>query len=204
MLRGGRCTLTLTLTLTLGACRRQPTPAIAAMSDCPHLDAVIASAADLLTLANCPTLRSLTIRPGADLALGELRMLTEVTRDVNIGPTVQLSEVSLPALVVIGGTLKVAMNPALGGIFVPALQRAGQIVVEKNASLTTISAPQLQSLRQLTIREHSLLATLLLPKLASVEVMLIAANPALELLLTAPTFQAQNQQITNSPKLLAR
>jgi hypothetical protein len=112
-------------------------------------DARVAAAADLAALARCASLRSLTVRSGAALELAGLTALEAVAGDVSIGPTVAVDLVELRELRRIGGTLRIAGNGALSGVFLPRLETVGRIEIEDNPALTTVAMPQLTQVRGL-------------------------------------------------------
>jgi len=100
---------------------------------------------DIEALAGCTTASAVTIRSGATINLGPLRSLETITGDLMVGPTVGMEELSLLALREVGGSIRVVANGSMRGMFLPRLERAGQISVEGNAGLVTLSLPRLDT-----------------------------------------------------------
>ena len=144
---------------------------------------VLADQADVDRLAGCETLTSVEIRTGAPLSLGALRSLEVITGDLVVGPTVALEELSVLELREIGGTLQVASNAMLRGLFLPRLERAGRVAIEANAALATVSLPRLETVTgSLLVTEDGSLELLTLSALRRVgKDLVITDNPKLAL-----------------------
>lgn len=104
---------------------------------------VLSSQGDVARFAPCTSASGLTIRTGATIDVSPLRALETITGDLTIGPTVGINEISLVELRTIGGSVHVASNGSLRGLFLPRLESAGRISIEANVSLLTISMPRL-------------------------------------------------------------
>jgi hypothetical protein len=154
-------------------------------------------------LAGCPTLPGIVIRTGATIDVGPLKELEEITGDLTIGPTIGLDEVALNNLLRVTGTIRVANNASLRGLFFPRVDRIGRIEVENNVALMSISAPRLTTVdgavvlidnaelelvsapllatvgKELVIAGHAKLTVLEVAHLTSVEATRIEANPKL-------------------------
>ncbi len=98
--------------------------------------------ADVAAFAACKRAAAVTVRTGAALDLSPLR-LESIAGDLVIGPTVGIDTVKLSGLRAVGGSVRIADNALLSGVFLPALERAGRIDMEHNAGVTTISLPRL-------------------------------------------------------------
>jgi hypothetical protein len=152
---------------------------------CPvEREVVLASQAAIARLAGCTTARGLTIRSGGALDVSALRALTTITGDLVIGPTVGVEEITLGALRAVGGTIHVASNGLLQGVYLPQLERAGRIEIDGNASLTTIAAPRLAVVHgALRVTDNASLELLDLSALTSIEqTLVLTGDPKLALL----------------------
>ena len=154
-------------------------------------------------LAGCTQLAGLVIRTGATIDVSPLKELEDITGDLSIGPTVGLDEAAFNGLLRVGGTIRVANNGSLRGLFFPRVERVGRIEIENNAVLASIqltrlaavdgalviadnggleliSAPLLVTIgKELLITGHSKLTLLEMPQLTSVEATRIESNPKL-------------------------
>jgi hypothetical protein len=97
---------------------------------------------DVAAIAACERVGAVTLRSAEKLDTTVLRV-REVAGDLTIGPSVGLEEATFPQLASIAGTLHVAANSNLHGIYLPNLARAGAIDIDGNAALATISLPRL-------------------------------------------------------------
>jgi hypothetical protein len=164
------------------ACGGQPATAV--VPRCPtDRPIVVVRQAQVTELARCATVRGLTIRTGAALDTSALRTLATITGDLVIGPTVGIEEVTLGELRVVEGTLHVAGNGLMQGLFLPKLERAGRIEIDGNVAITTISLPRLVSVHgALRITDNASLELLDLSALASVDQeLVITGDPMLSL-----------------------
>ena len=176
--------------------RLVPISALLVLAGCPGAKApstpscptdrtvVIASQEDVAKVAACTALSSVTIRTGASIDLRGLRALETITGDLAIGPTVGLDEVALPELREVGGTVKIASNGSLHGVFLVRLETAGRFEIESNAALTSIALPRLATTRgSLVIAQNGSLELIDLSELAIVgKDLVIADNPLLTLI----------------------
>jgi hypothetical protein len=172
------CAFAVAALVSTGCGARPITPA----TGCHQVGAARVSAPeDLAALASCVSLRGLTVRSGAVLDLARLVALEAIDGDVSIGPTVGLELVELPNLRRVAGTLRIAGNGALSGVFLPRLEAAGEIEIEDNPTLTTVAMPQLarvsgrlrmshdgdlEAVSMNALRDVGELALLALPKLS--------------------------------------
>ena len=97
---------------------------------------------DIAAIAACERTGAITLRSGEKLDLSVLRV-REIAGDLAIGPSVGLEEATFPQLATIAGTLRVAANSNLHGIYLPNLTHAGAVDIDGNAALATISLPRL-------------------------------------------------------------
>jgi len=145
---------------------------------------MIAGQDDVEALAGCTTASAVTIRSGATINLGPLRALETITGDLTVGPTVGMEELSLAELREVGGSIKVVANGSLRGMFLPRLERAGQIGVEGNAGVVTVSMPRLERVAgSLVIADDGSLELIDLSGLVTVgKDLVITRNPVLALI----------------------
>src|SRR5215207_11207118 len=131
--------------LVLAACGGAP--AKRAQPQC-NADAniVLAGQDDVFAAAGCLTIQSLTVRTGAALDLSALSKLHVVLGELRIGPTVGLVELRLPEPHS-AGTITIAGNHDVHGVFLPKLVSAGNVTVEGNVAMTTLSMPRLAKVR---------------------------------------------------------
>ena len=98
-----------------------------------------------------------------------LERLQRIAGDLTVGPSVGLSELSLRAVREIGGTIKIAGNANLMGVFLPQLARAAAFDIGGNVALTTVSMPRLESTGALAIVDNSALELVDLTALGAVD-----------------------------------
>lgn len=166
----------------LAACG--PAPARPAAASCPaDRMIVLASQADVARIASCQVAPGVLVRTGAALDLSALRALTAITGDLVIGPTVGIEEVSLGALRRVDGALRVVSNGLLHGLYLPRLERAGDIAIAGNAAIATISLPRLAQVRgALHITDNASLELVDVSALATIgRELVLAGNPRLSL-----------------------
>jgi len=158
---------------------------------------------DVNRLAGCEVLRGIVIRSGAQLELSPLRELEEVTGDISIGPTIGLDEVAFNGLVKVGGTIRVATNNSLRGLFFPRLERAGRIEIENNVALATISVPRLTEVQgALVIADNAGLELISAPVLHAVRnELVIAGHTRLELVEMSKLTTVAAVRVEGNPKL---
>jgi hypothetical protein len=168
--------------LALAACGA--TRAAPAAPSCPtDRTVVLASQADIARLARCTTARGVTIRSGAALDTSVLHALATITGDLAIGPTVGTEEITFGELRVVGGTIRVAGNGLMQGLFLPRLERAGRIEIDGNVAITTVSLPKLTAVHgALRITDNARLELVDIPRLAAIDQELVlTGNPQLTL-----------------------
>ena len=189
------------LALALAACGA--TPGVPAAPSCPtDRTVVLASQADLARLARCTTARGITIRSGAALDTSALHALATLTGDLVIGPTVGTSKITLGELRVIGGTLRVAGNSLMQGLFLPKLERAGRIEIEDNAAVATLSLPKLAVVHgALRITGNASLELVDLSALAAIDQELVLTGDPELALVEAPALEAAASAQIEVPKL---
>jgi len=131
---------------------------------------------DVAAFARCERTGAITVRSAEKLDLTALRV-SAIAGDLTIGPSVGLEEATFPQLATIAGTLHVAANSNLHGIYIPNLARAGAVDIDGNAALATIS----------------------LPRLAEVAgALTVTANPSLELLDLSAFVHAASETIARN------
>jgi hypothetical protein len=156
---------------------------------------------EVARFAGCTKAAGVTIRTGATIDVTPLRELEEITGDLSIGPTVGLDSVAFNGLLRVGGTIRVASNGSLRGLFFPRLEHVGRIEVDGNVVLSTISLPRLADVQgsmvitdnhglellsagmlttigsELVIVGHPKLDLVELPRLARMEAVRVEENP---------------------------
>jgi hypothetical protein len=178
-------------------------PVRAAAPSCPSAAIVVlASQADIARIAPCATLAGVVIRSGAALDTSVLRALTTITGDLVVGPTVGIHEVALGELRVVEGAIRVANNGLLQGLFLPKLERAGQIDIDGNVAVTTISLPRLADVRgALRITSNASLEVVDMPMLQTIaNELVLAGAPELTLVDASQLTRAASVSL-DAPKL---
>lgn len=137
--------------------------------------------ADVAAFASCTRASAVVVRTGAALDLSRLRQLETITGDLVIGPTVGIETLDLAGLRAVGGTVRIADNALLAGVFLPLLERAGRIEIDHDASITTISLPRLAQVSgAVVIAENHQLELVDVSSLATVgDELAIVGNPRL-------------------------
>jgi hypothetical protein len=161
----------------------QPAPGRPAAPDCPAGDVVVRVDEEAAALAGCAA----------------------ITGDLVIGPSFALSSVTaLERIEEVGGSLEIASNAALAGVFLPGLRRVagsvtiesnlqaetvslhhlidvgGDLVVEGNRSLVRLDLSALATVRgRLQVSDHPVLDSVSLDALASAGDLAIEGNPGL-------------------------
>lgn len=158
---------------------------------------------DVANAAGCKRASGVTIRTGATVDVGPLHELAEIAGDLSIGPTVGIDEVALIGLVHVGGTIHVAYNGSLRGLFLPRLVEAGRIEIDGNVSLNTISVPNLaRVLGAFVITDNHALELLDISALVTVgKELVIAGHPRLSLVELRHFGHADTVRIEGDPKL---
>jgi hypothetical protein len=156
---------------------------------------------DVAKFKGCTRASGVAIRTGATIDVSPLHELEEISGDLVIGPTVGIDSVAFNGLLRVGGTIRVASNGSLHGLFLPRLEQVGRIEIDGNVVLTTISVPRLTAVQgavvvtdnhglelvsatllqsiggELVIAEHPRLSLLELPRLSRVSTVRIENNP---------------------------
>lgn len=189
----------------LGALACGRAPAIPAAARCSADRAVVlASRGDVARIAGCTELRGVTVRTGGALDLSALRALTAISGDLVIGPTVGIEQVTLGALRRVDGTIRVASNGLLQGLYLPRLERTGEVAIEGNAAITTISLPRLTAVGgALHITGNASLELVDLSALATVGRELVLAGGARLTLVEAEQFERAAEVRIDAPNLPA-
>lgn len=195
--------LVLVLGVAQGGC---PGSRTAGTPSCPQdRTVVIGSQDDVKRHAACETLSSLTVRTGAPVDLTPMSTLETISGDLDVGPTVGVEELKLSNVREVGGTVRIASNTSLHGLFLPRLEKAGRIEVESNASLTTIALPRLTNVAgAFVVSANSLLEIVDISELASVgKDLVITDNPSLTLIEGGKLGTVQELRIERNKKLPA-
>lgn len=191
--------------ITVAACRHHAAVVTRPLAPaaCKQAHIVATNTASLQPFVACHEIASLTARSGAEIDFSVLANLVTVHGDVRIGPSVAISEIALPTVQAIEGTLRVASNTALTGVFVSRLQRVGAMEFSDNAALATISLARLQSVAgDVTVQRNGDLSTVLAPGLTHVTGRFrLAASRSLEVVEFAKQFAAGVIEMEGLPKL---
>lgn len=160
---------------------------------------------DVRRYAGCTQLAGIVIRTGATIDLAPLADLEVVTGDVTIGPSVAIDEIAFNGLLQVGGTIRVANNGGLRGLFFPRLERAGRIEIDNNVLLTSISLPRLSAVDgALVITDNGGLEIASAPRLVTVgQELVLAGHPLLAQLDMSKLAKAGAVRIEANPKLPA-
>jgi hypothetical protein len=160
---------------------------------------------EVAKLAGCTKVAGILIRTGATIDVSPLKELEEITGDLTIGPTIGLDEVALNGLLRVGGTIRVANNGSLRGLFFPRVDRVGRIEVENNVALMSISAPRLTAVDgAMVIIDNASLELVSAPLLAGIgKELVIAGHAKLSLLEMAHLANVEAARIEGNPKLPA-
>jgi hypothetical protein len=158
---------------------------------------------DVTAFAACKRASAIVVRTGAALDLSPLRQLETIAGDLVIGPTVGVDSVNLSGLRVVGGTVRIADNGLLSGVFLPLLERAGRIEIDHNAGVTTISLPRLaQVTGAVVVADNHQLELLDLTGLATVgKELAIVGHPRLTLVLARHLANAESLRLDDDPAL---
>jgi hypothetical protein len=160
---------------------------------------------DVNKLAGCLQLQGITIRTGATIDVSPLKELEEISGDLSIGPTVGLDEAAFNGLLRVGGTIRVANNGSLRGLFFPRVERIGRAEIENNVVLNSISMPRLGTVDgALVIADNGGLEMISAPLLATVgKELVIAGHRKLHLLEMSHVTSVETIRIEGNPKLAA-
>lgn len=191
----------ISLGVVLAGC---PGTRTAGTPGCPADRTVIITSQDeVARYVPCESLASLKIRTGAPIDLTPLHNLETITGNLEVGPTIGMDELKLTDLQSVGGTIQVASNNSIHGVFLPRLERAGRIEIENNASLATIALPRLADvLGTLIVNGNSLLELIDISALVVVgNDLVISDNPALTLIEGGKLTGAQDVRIEHNTLL---
>jgi hypothetical protein len=160
---------------------------------------------DVKKFAGCEKATGITIRTGATIDVTPLSDLEEVTGDISIGPTVGVESVAFNGLLRVGGTIRVANNGSLRGLYLPRLEHAGRIEVDNNAVLSTISLPRLQKVDgSIVITDNNALELITTTRLTDVgQELVVAGHPKLNLFEIPLIQHLQTIRLERVPKLPA-
>jgi hypothetical protein len=190
------------IVILLAAC--SSTPRAGSSASCPTDRSVeLGLQEDVNKVAGCPVLRGVVVRTGAPIDLAPLKELEEITGDLTIGPTVGLDEAAFNELLRVGGTIRVASNNSMRGLFFPRLESIGRMEVESNVMLTTISMPRVQTVQgALVIADNSSLELISAPLLATVgKELVIAGHAKLNLLELSQLATVEAIRVEGNPQL---
>lgn len=139
---------------------------------------------DITRIAGCEKVGGIMIRTGATIDVSPLSELEEIVGDLTVGPTVGVDTIAFNGLLRVGGTVRVANNGSLRGLYLPRLEHAGRIEVDNNAVLSTISLPRLADVsNSLVITDNNALELLTATLLVTIgQELVISGHPKLELL----------------------
>jgi hypothetical protein len=170
---------------------------------CPRGVAHVGSAEDVAELAGCARLAGLVVRTGAAVSLTALAQLVEIEGDLVVGPTLSVDAVDLPHLARVGGSVRIAGNSQLVGVFLPELSAAPRLEIEHNASLGTVSMPKLAAAERLVVRDNAGLEALSLGSLAQVGELVLEELPRLGLLQADQLARVERWRVGSLPALEA-
>jgi hypothetical protein len=158
---------------------------------------------DVKRLAGCEKVGGVVIRTGATVDVSPLAELEEITGDLSVGPTVGVDTVAFNGLLRVGGTIRVANNGSLRGLYLPRLEHAGRIEVDNNAVLSTISLPRLADVdSSLVITDNNALELLTATLLVTIgHELVISGHPKLELLEMPRIARMETIRLERNPKL---
>ncbi|HSD90855.1 MAG TPA: hypothetical protein VLB44_25195 [Kofleriaceae bacterium] len=158
---------------------------------------------DVKKFAGCERAAGIRIRTGAEIDVTPLSDLEEITGDLSIGPTVGVDTVAFNGLIRVGGTIRVADNGSLRGLFLPRLEKVGRIEVDNNAVLSTISLPRLATVEgSLVITDNTSLEMLTTTMLTDIgQELVISGHPKLELLEMPRIAHMQTIRLESNPRL---
>ena len=160
---------------------------------------------DVKKFAGCEKASGIQIRTGATIDVSPLTDLEEITGDLSIGPTVGLDTIAFNGLLRVGGTIRVANNPSLRGLYFPRLEHAGRIEVDNNAVMSTISMPRLARIdNSMVITDNNaleLITTTLLVDIGGE--LVVAGHPKLNLFEIPRISHMQTIRIERDPALPA-
>ncbi|NVB80671.1 MAG: hypothetical protein HOV81_19910 [Kofleriaceae bacterium] len=158
---------------------------------------------DVAKFAGCKKASGIVIRTGATVDVSPLTDLEEISGDLVVGPTVGVDTIAFNGLLRVGGSIRVANNGSLRGLFLPRLEQAGRIEVDNNAVLSTISVPRLATVNgAMVITDNNALELVTATSLQSIgQELVIAGHPKLELLEMPRIAHMETIRLEANPKL---
>jgi hypothetical protein len=158
---------------------------------------------DVKKFAGCEKVTGIQIRTGATIDVAPLSELEEITGDLSIGPTVGVESVAFNGLLRVGGTIRVANNGSLRGLYFPRLEHVGRIEVDNNAVLTSISMPRLARIDgSMVITDNNALELITTTRLVDVgQELVVAGHPKLNLFEIPLIRHVQTIRLERVPKL---
>ena len=160
---------------------------------------------DVKKFAGCEKATGIQIRTGATVDVAPLSDLEEITGDLSVGPTVGVESIAFNGLLRVGGTIRVANNGSLRGLYLPRLEHAGRIEVDNNAVLSTISMPRLAKVDgSVVITDNNALELITTTRLTDVgQELVVAGQPKLNLFEIPLIQHMQTIRLERVPKLPA-
>lgn len=158
---------------------------------------------DVTSFAGCKKASGILIRTGATVDVTPLSDLEEISGDLVVGPTVGVDTIVFNGLLRVGGTIRVANNGSLRGLFLPRLEEAGRLEVDNNAVLSTISVPRLATVKgAMVITDNNALELLTATTLTTIgQELVIAGQPKLQLLEMQRIAHMATIRLEANPKL---
>ena len=160
---------------------------------------------DVARYAGCEKAAGVTIRTGATIDVTPLHDLQEISGDLAVGPTVGVDELAFNGLLRVHGTIRIANNGSLRGLFLPRLVEVGRIEIENNAVLESISMPRLKIVEgAVVVTDNNALEMLSASLLETIGgELVILGHPKLNLVELAHLANLQAIRIEDNPKLPA-
>ncbi len=170
---------------------------------CPSGTVELSLPEDVTKLAGCEKVAGIMIRTGATIDVAPLSELEEISGDLTVGPTVGVDTIAFNGLLRVGGTIRVANNGSLRGLYLPRLEHAGRVEVDNNAVLSTISMPRLADVSSsLVITDNNALELVTATLLVTIgHELVISGHPKLELLEMPRIARMETIRLEGNPKL---
>jgi hypothetical protein len=158
---------------------------------------------DVVKFAGCKKAGGILIRTGATVDVTPLADLEEISGDLVVGPTVGVDTIAFNGLLRVGGTIRIANNGSLRGLFLPRLEQAGRVEVDNNAVLSTISVPRLATVQgAMVITDNNALELVSASMLSTIgQELVIAGQPKLVLLEMQRIAHMATIRLEANPKL---
>lgn len=172
-------------------------------ASCPSGTVELSLPEDVTKLVGCEKVAGIVIRTGATIDVAPLADLEEIRGDLTVGPTVGVDTIAFNGLMRVGGTIRVASNGSLRGLYLPRLEHAGRIEVDNNAVLSTISMPRLADVASsLVITDNNALELVTATLLVTIgHELVISGHPKLELLEMPRIARMESIRLERVPKL---